>query len=253
MRRLALVMSLGLGLLGGCGWGGDGRDHDPAHQPGYVPAHQPGDGRPGVSTGAPVAHRVRGGGDVTAFELVNGADVVRVRIADLGADRFEVSTPDGAKVAPAVEVTGNEVVAGLHDTGEPGPAVVNVLLSPAVRWHVRFAGGAADEAVDLTGGPGGDVDFSTGTSRADVALPAGKGTQRVVLSGGAGQFTVRLAGDEPARVAAHGGAGSVTVDGDTHSGVAGGSVWTPTGWASANDRYDIDATAGVSTLTVVRV
>jgi hypothetical protein len=253
MRRLALVMGLGVGLLGGCAWGGDGRDRDPAHQPGYVSAPQPGHAQRGGPTAPPAVHRVRGGGDVTAFELVNGADVVRVRVADLGADRFDVSTPDGAKVAPGVEVTGNEVVAGLHDTGEQGPAVVNVLLSSAVRWHVRLAGGAADEAVDLTGGPGGDVDFSAGTSRADVALPAGKGTQRVVLSGGAGQFTVRLAGDAPARVAANGGAGTVTVDGGTHSGVAGGSLWTPPGWASANDRYDIDATAGVSTLTVVRV
>lgn len=199
------------------------------------------------------AHRVRGGGDVSSFALVNGADVVRVRLGDLGGDRYEVSTPDGAKVAPAVDVDGHEVVAGLHATNGGGPALVTIVLSSKVRWSVRLSGGANDESVDLTGGPGGDVDFSAGTARAAVALPAAKGTQRVVLSGGASQFDVRLTGDAPVRVAATGGAGSVTIDGETHSGVAGGSMWTPNGWAAAGDRYDIDATSGVSALTVSRV
>jgi hypothetical protein len=54
-------------------------------------------------------------------------------------------------------------------------------------------------------------------------------------------------------VAAAGGAGSVTIDGATHSGVAGGSMWTPDNWAAAADRYDIDATSGVSTLNVSRL
>jgi hypothetical protein len=234
VRLLAAVA--GVFLLSGCdGWLGGAA---------LVPA----DRHSGTSS-----HQVRGDGDVSTFELVNGADVVRVRLGDLGRDRFEVSTPDGAKVAPAVAVDGHEVVAGLRDTGGAGPAVVNVVLSSSVRWTVRLAGGANDEAVDLTGGPGGDVDFSSGTSRAAVALPAGKGTQRVVLGGGAAQFEVRLSGDDPVRVAANGGAGSVTIDGTTHSGVGGGSVWTPDGWSTAADRYDIDATSGVSTLTVSRV
>jgi hypothetical protein len=198
------------------------------------------------------AHRVRGGGDVSSFALVNGADVVRVRLGDLGDDRYDVSTPDAAKAAPAVDIDGHEVVAGLHATAGGGPALVTVVLSSKVHWSVRLAGGANDESVDLTGGPGGDVEFSAGTSRASVALPAAKGTQRVVLGGGAAQFDVRLAGDAPVRVAAAGGAGSVTIDGVTHSGVAGGSMWTPDGWSAATDRYDIDATSGVSTLTVSR-
>jgi hypothetical protein len=197
-------------------------------------------------------HRVRGGGDVSSFALVNGADVVRVRLGDLGDDRYEVSTPDGAKAAPAVDVDGHEVLAGLHATDGGGPALVTVVLSSKVHWNVRLAGGANDESVDLTGGPGGDIEFSAGTSRASVALPAAKGTQRVVLGGGAAQFDVRLAGDAPVRVAAAGGAGSVTIDGVTHSGVAGGSMWTPDGWSAATDRYDIEATSGVSTLTVSR-
>jgi hypothetical protein len=251
--RIGATAVVGLCLLTGCTAGGgyDGRDRDPANRPGYA---LPGDSS---RSGAPAGHTVRGpadairNGDAT-FELVNGSDVVRVRVGDLNGDLFEVSTPDDSKVKPAVDADGRTVVAGLRATGEPGPAVVNVVLSDDVRWTVRLAGGAEDEAVDLTGGPGGNVDFSAGTSRAAAALPAGSGTQRVTMSGGASQFVVRLAGNGPVRVAAGSGAGSVTIDGDTRSGVAGGSLWTPAGWESSADRYDVDATAGVSTFTVER-
>jgi hypothetical protein len=245
------ALAAALLLVGGCSWAGpdDGRDRNPANQPGYLlpDAKSPIDRAPHVVTG-----RAGGIQDVATFELVNGADVVRVYVRDLGADLFRVSTPDDAKVAPSVNEDRSTVVAGLRDTGLAGPAVVNVELSDDVAWNVRLAGGATDETVDLTGGRGGNVDFSAGTSRATVALPAATGTQRVTLSGGASQFAVRLVGSAPVRVAANGGAGSVTVDGDTHTGVAGGSIWTPDDWAAANSRYDIDATASVSTMTVAR-
>jgi hypothetical protein len=231
-------------LAGGCTWtGSDGHDHDPANQPGYAA---------GTAGDSGDAHVVRGDGNASALELVNGADVVRVRVADLGSNRFEVSTPDGSKAAPSVDVHSGQATVGLHDTGKTGLAVVNVVLDDSVRWQVRLAGGATDESVDLSGGAGGDIDFSAGTSRAAVVLPAAKGTQRVTLGGGANQFDVRLAGSAPARVTATGGAGSVTIDGDVHTGVPGGSIWTPSNWSAATDRYDIDATSGVSTLTVAR-
>jgi hypothetical protein len=238
VRFGALVGSLL--LIGGCSWsGGDGHDRNPENRPGYI---KDGDN-----------HRLRGNGQASRFAMIDGADVVRVRIADLGADRYDISTPDGSKVLPTVTADHGEILAGVRDGAGTGPAVVNVVLDDDVRWQIRLAGGASDEAVDLTAGPGGDVDFSAGTSRASVALPAARGTQRVVLSGGAGEFTVRLGGDAPARVRAGGGAGSVTVDGQAHTGVSGGSVWAPDNWASAADRYDIDATSGVSTISVSRV
>jgi len=233
-------------LLSGCTWGDhdDGRDRDPANQPGYA--------RP-TSTAAVSQHDVRGAGTATTFQLVSGADIVRVSVADIGADLYRISTPDNAKVAPTVSVDHGTVIAALRDTGLHGPAVVTTVLSAHVRWQVRLTGGAQDETVDLTGGPGGNVDFGAGTSRAEAALPAAAGTQRVSMTGGAGQFLVRLGGNAPVRVAATGGAGSVTVDGTTRTGVPGGSVWTPDNWASTADRYDVDATAGVSSLTIQRM
>jgi len=241
-------------LLGGCRWDGDdGRDRNPDNQPYYVRQPAPGDTTPPDSDHTP--HKVRGpafSGDQASFQLVNGSDAVQVRVADLGDAMFEISTAESAKSAPTVQVNGTSVVTGLRGTGEVGPAVVVVVLSDDVRWSVELAGGATSESVDLTGGPGGDIDFSAGTSRAEAALPAGRGTQRVTMRGGTSQFVVRLAGVAPARVSATGGANSVTVDDKTYTGVSGNAVWTPDNWAAAQDRYDITAAAGVSTMTVTR-
>ena len=268
------AFAIAVGLLSGCSAAdGGGRDHNPAHQPRYfAPDESPGVpgpaatwpgsgtglGLPGIGQAAPSEpdHVVRGGavkGRAATFSLVNAADVVRVTVGDLGTDLFEVSTQADAKVVPKVEVDGSVVVAGLRDTGRNGPALVTVVLSDDVRWDVRLAGGASDQSVDLRGGPGGDIDFSAGTTRAEVSLPAAGGTRRVVLGGGASQLLINLTGSAPVRVATKNGAGEVTVDGQTSSGVPGGTVYTAPGWDAAADRFDIDATSGVSSVRVARI
>jgi hypothetical protein len=47
-----------------------------------------------------------------------------------------------------------------------------------------------------------------------------------------------------------GGASSATIGNLTYTGVAGGTMLTMPGWASALRRYDIDAPAGVSAISV---
>ncbi|MFI7543855.1 hypothetical protein [Actinoplanes sp. NPDC049599] len=267
---------MAVGLLAGCSAAdGGGRDYNPGHQPRYLvpdessgvpgpaatwPGSGTGLGLPGIGQAQPSEpdHVVRGGavssvqGKPATFSLVNSADVVQVTVGDLGAELFSVATPAESKVVPKVDVRDATVVAGLRTTGLAGPALVTVVLSDDVRWIVRLAGGASDQTVDLKGGPGGDVEFSAGTSRAEVSLPAAGGTQRVVLGGGASQLSVHLTGTAPVRVAAKNGAGEVTIDGQTRSGVPGGSTFTAPGWETATDRFDIDATSGVSSMTVAR-
>lgn len=237
-----MALTLVIGLVGGCDWpGGDGRDRNPENRPGYV-----------LGDRETTPHRIRGDGDVTSFQLFGGADVVRVRLGDLGGGLYELSTPDESKAAPAASIEGPDLVASLHDTGKTGPAVLTVVLSDDVRWKIRLAGGAQDQSVDLSDGRGGDVDFAAGTNRAAVVLPAADGTQKVTLGGGASLLSVRVAGSAPVRVSALNGAGSVTIEGKVHTGVPGGSVWTPDGWQQAASRYDVNATSGVGTVTVDR-
>lgn len=269
MKFRAGALAVAVGLLAGCSLADDGgRDYNPAHQPKYAlpdpgptpvptwPGSGSGLGLPGLGQAEPSQpdHVVRGGtvraGQPAAFDLASGSDVVRVKLGDLGTELFEISTAAESKVVPSVELRDTTVVVSLKGTGLAGPALVTVVLSDDVRWQVRLSGGASDEAVDLTRGPGGDVELSGGTSRAQVALPAASGTQRVVIGGGAGLVEVRLAGSAPVRVAAKNGAGAVSIDGQARQGVAGGALFTAPGWDTAADRFDIDATSGVSSLNV---
>ena len=50
----------------------------------------------------------------------------------------------------------------------------------------------------------------------------------------------------PAQVKVVGGASQVSLDGISHVGVAGGSVFADQAWAHSNNRYAIDLLAGVS-------
>ena len=56
----------------------------------------------------------------------------------------------------------------------------------------------------------------------------------------------------PVQVTVGGGASFVSVNDQNLTGIAGGTVLTPPGWAAAMSRFDVDATSGFSQLTVSR-
>jgi hypothetical protein len=71
---------------------------------------------------------------------------------------------------------------------------------------------------------------------------------------GAGPFTAHAARgttqhDELVVVS---GVTSSTIDGAARSGIAGGTVVTPAGWASATNKYDIELDGGVSSFVLDR-
>jgi hypothetical protein len=70
--------------------------------------------------------------------------------------------------------------------------------------------------------------------------------------GGASVLAVEAPAGSPAQVEAQGGASDVQLDGVTHTGVAGGSVFTDPGFSGAENRYAITLTAGVSDFRMVR-
>ncbi|GHJ48126.1 hypothetical protein Cs7R123_54680 [Catellatospora sp. TT07R-123] len=230
-------------LAAGCGpWRGEPGRGEPGRD-------EPGRGRDGFGAAHTVS-AARGGRDTAALTVVSGATTVTVRAADLGDDLYRVSTPSDSALSPEVVESGGRHQLHLASTGEHGAAAVEVLLNREVRWDLRFSGGAAETVVDMGAGRLGTVDFAAGSTRIETVLPRPQGTLTVRMAGGASDFLVRLPDGVPVRVSAGGGAADVTVDGTRHLGVAGGSVFSPPGWATATDRYVVDAVAGVSSLTV---
>ena len=70
------------------------------------------------------------------------------------------------------------------------------------------------------------------------------------MAGGATEFTLHVPTGVATGVRVGGGAASADVDGVRRTGLAGGTVLST---ATATDRYDVDATAGVSTLVLDRI
>jgi hypothetical protein len=207
---------------------------------------------PGHVASMPVAGRAS-----ATLEVTSGTPVLTIGVAKLGGALLRVSTPDYAPVRPVLSGSG-PVVLSLDGTSPSGPApkgggyAVRVVLNSAVMWNLDLAGGTQRTAADLRGGRAGQITVTAGSDILDVTLPRPTGTTALRLAGGESQLLVSLPGGVPAQVIVGGGASLVTVDGQSLTGVAGGTVLTPPGWAGAASRFDIDATAGVSRLTVSR-
>lgn len=230
-----------------------------------------------ASLGTP-AGRARATLDVTS-----GMPVLSVRVADLGGTLLRVATPDDAPVRPvlggsgaapvrlslapaqedegqASNSPGNESSEGESDGEGDGDRdsayTVSVVLNSSVTWNLQLAGGTSKTVADLRGGRVAGINVTAGSDIIDIALPdpaRGPSDARSVplrLAGGASQFLVTVPAAVPVRLRLGGGAAEVTAGDRSWTGVAGGTLITPPGWADAAARYDIDATAGVSRLTI---
>src|SRR6266576_2116572 len=210
-----------------------------------------------LTTSAPSHAVVVSRGDLTraALKVTAGTPFLDVSMGRLGGTLLRVSTPAGAPVRPVL--SGSQLIvmslAGATGPGAQGSGyVVKVVLNSAVTWSLDLAGGTQRTQVDLRGGKVAGVAVMAGSAVLDVSLPRPSGTLPFLLAGGVSQFRLSLPGGVPVQVTVGGGASSVSVDDQKLTGIAGGTVLTPPGWASATSRFDIDAISGFSQLTVSR-
>ena len=188
------------------------------------------------------------------LEVVTGTPLLTVRVASLGGTSgtlIKAGTPADAPPSP-VTLTWDKGVIDLSASTSSGTTPVTVTLNEAVRWRLDFAGGTEHTVADLRGGNVAAVTFTAGSDTIDLSLPKPRGMVPVQLAGGASQFRVNLPDGVPVRVTAAGGAGTVTVDGASYTGVGGGSVFATRGWSASAAGFDVDATAGAALLSVAR-
>ena len=188
-----------------------------------------------------------------ALKVTTGTPVLQISVGKLGGTLLRVSTPDDAPVRPVLSGSGLIVLSLTGAAGDQGSGyAVKVVLNSAVTWSLDLAGGTQRTEADLRGGKVGGIAVTAGSDILDVSLPRPTGTLPFLLAGGASQFLLSLPGGVPAQVTVGGGAAFVSVDDQNLTGVAGGTVLTPPGWATATSRFYIDATSGFSRLTVSR-
>jgi hypothetical protein len=192
------------------------------------------------------------GRDQASLVLLDGATSVAVAIRDLGDRLYQVETPEQGAHLPVATMAEDEVRLELADREEGGTSAVEIQLSSAVRWQVRILAGSTEQVVDLAGGEVSGVELAGGATRIELTMPPPAGVTTVRMSGGVGQWTVHQLGDAPVRVRVGGGAGTVNINSVPHSGVAAGTLFSPPGWDSAQDRVDIDAVAGMSAFVLDR-
>ena len=195
-----------------------------------------------------------------ALKITAGTPVLELSVGTLGGTLLRVSTPDDAQVRPVLSGSGliRLSLAGAGPAYGQGSGhsqgsgyAVKVVLNSAVTWSLDLAGGTQYTEADLRGGKVGGIAVTAGSDVLEVSLPKPAGTLPLLLAG-ASQFLLSLPGGVPAQVTVGGGASFVSVDDQNLTGVAGGTVLTPPGWATATSRFDIDATSGFSRLTVRR-
>lgn len=209
--------------------------------------------RPDRGTGGDVAWTAqvpRDGRSEARLEVLDGATDVRVAAGDLGDQLLRVETPSGGALVPQVTESDGAVRVGLAETGNGGAGVVEIVVNREVLWSVRVLGGAAGQRIDLTEARVSHVDLAGGASTMDLLLPTPTGTVEIRMSGGVSTWRIARPEQVPVQVRLGSGAGSVTLDDQRRDGIGGGETIASDGWADATDRYDIDAVAGVSDLTV---
>lgn len=184
------------------------------------------------------------------LEIASGATAITIGTADPNGPLVRASTPKHANIRPVIKRGRVITVTLRHAIGHPAPATLRVYLNDAVRWRLVVGGGAVGLVLNLRLAHLRATDITAGFTAITMRLPEPAGTGTVTLAGGASRVQLVLPHGVPARLRLDGGAGHATVAGRTYAGVAGGTVLTAPGWAGALRRYQVDAPAGLSSITV---
>ena len=182
--------------------------------------------------------------------LVSGAATVTVEGAALPGTLVHAWTPTNSGVRPELLASAGRVQLFLDNTGQSGAGAISIQLSPVVNWQLQFSGGSNQTILDLSDSKISSIDFTAGASLIQMTLPRPSGTATITLAGGVSQVILTVPRGVPTRLRLNGGASTATLAGKTHVGLQRGTELSSPGWAQAANRYDIDASAGISDISV---
>jgi len=180
----------------------------------------------------------------------NAASRIRLSLATLPGLLYRISTPADAGIKPSPAIKGNDVQLQVDRDGTGTGGQIQVVLSTAVRWQLRFSGYADEQRIDLSGGKVTSVELIAGMHKAELQLPPSSGTVPVKITGAVDQLALRSPADNPVRVKVGGGATDVVAGTRKLHDIAPGSTLTPKDWKQHSDRYDVTAASAIGSLDV---
>jgi hypothetical protein len=186
------------------------------------------------------------------LEVIGISTLVTVRSVDLGDKLFDIATLDTSAV-PKVLNGDSGPRLELVQTGATGRVGAEIQLNSRVKWTLRLTGGSSEQDIDMRAGGLAGIELIGGASRAVLQLPIPKGTVPLTVTGGVSDLNVRTGSGVPVRVRLDKGADSAVIDGSVHQRVRSGTALSSTGWKDSQNRYDVSASARVSTLQVAHV
>jgi hypothetical protein len=224
--RRAVSFVAAVSLMAACDSGTSGHDTAPLSPPAHV-----------VVGGAPSA-------TPHTLELVQGVSVLNVRVGETGGRLYRVQTPIATASYPVLHVVGTTVQVSSSGAGN---ASLTVVVASTTPWLVLLRAGVSTASIDMHAGRLRGLSASAGVSTLDITAGAPSGNVAVTESGGVSALALHVPATTPVAVNVHGGAGSVSLFGTTHSGVAAGATFSS---GSGANHYTIDAEGGASDITV---
>ncbi len=171
------------------------------------------------------------GRSAAQLRIVAGFTSVTVTSGSIGSDLIRLSSPAGSPAVPSALINGDLVTVGRRAVPGSGTAAdaLQVVVSDRVSWQLNLAGGA---------------------SNVTIALTSHSGTTPVTVTAGVSDLHLQAPAIEPVRLTVGAGAGSATIDGVAHTGIAAGTIVTDPSWPTAADRIDLDCVAGIGSIEI---
>jgi len=189
------------------------------------------------------------------LEVLTGTPRLTIDFANFGLSGtlLRVTTPASGP-PPQLAADGGSAVlpagSGVIKVSAKDAATVAITLSSAVSWQLDLAGGTTRTTADLRGGRVTGVSITKGSDIIDLTMPRPTASVPVLLAAGASRLLLTVPAGAPVRVATTAGAGEISLFGQSHVGVAGGTAFNTPTWRAGAAGFDLDATAGASRITV---
>jgi hypothetical protein len=184
------------------------------------------------------------------FEMSGAVTELHLTVGDLGTVPFEASTPAGSGLKPRSSIADDTVKLTAQSDGTKGSGKLDVRLNDKVAWGLRILSGIKNASYGLTGVSLRGIDLRGGAARIEMTLPRQDDTIPIRMSGGVNTWVIATAEEAPVKVRLHEGGGAVNLNGQRVNGVKKGSTLVDPVDDADTGGLDIDAIAGLGSLTV---